>query len=77
MFWLDAPIGYFASLKNYCEAQGIDFDAFVKPGGAQRDDPLHRQDIIYFHTRSGRPCSSTPGYKTPDSGSTRLHHRLG
>src|SRR3954469_14700609 len=28
---LDAPIGYFASLKNYCERRRLDFDAFVRP----------------------------------------------
>src|SRR5918911_1313039 len=31
--WLDAPIGYFASLKNYCQRKGLNFDRFVKPGG--------------------------------------------
>ncbi|MDP1952511.1 MAG: class I tRNA ligase family protein, partial [Betaproteobacteria bacterium] len=27
--WLDAPIGYLASFKNYCAKKGIDFDAFL------------------------------------------------
>jgi len=30
--WLDAPIGYFASLKDYCGRKGVAFDDFVKPG---------------------------------------------
>ena len=28
--WLDAPIGYLASFKNYCERTGLDFDAYLK-----------------------------------------------
>jgi len=33
----------------------------------QRDDPLHRKDIIYFHTLFCRPMLQYSGYKTPDS----------
>ncbi len=28
--WLDAPVGYLASLKNYCGKKGIDYDALLK-----------------------------------------------
>jgi len=47
--WLDAPIGYLASLKNYCERQGIDFAAFLAD---PRTEQIHfiGKDIIYFHT---------------------------
>ncbi|HET9644964.1 MAG TPA: methionine--tRNA ligase [Burkholderiaceae bacterium] len=47
--WLDAPIGYLASLKNHFARIGRDFDAFM-------DDPAVEQvhfigkDITYFHT---------------------------
>ncbi|HEX7044279.1 MAG TPA: class I tRNA ligase family protein, partial [Burkholderiales bacterium] len=27
--WLDAPIGYLASFKNWCDRNGVDFDAFL------------------------------------------------
>src|SRR5262245_49341806 len=30
--WLDAPVGYFASLKNYCDRKALDFDAMVRAG---------------------------------------------
>jgi methionyl-tRNA synthetase len=47
--WLDAPIGYLASLKAYCALKGLDFEALLS-------DPVTEQihfigkDIIYFHT---------------------------
>jgi len=65
--WLDAPIGYFASLKNYCERKGIDFDAFVKPGGASEMIHFIGKDIIYFHTLFWPAMLQYSGYKTPDS----------
>jgi methionyl-tRNA synthetase len=46
--WLDAPVGYLASLKNYCSKQGIDFNALL-------NDPTTEQihfigkDIVSFH----------------------------
>jgi methionyl-tRNA synthetase len=46
--WLDAPIGYLASFKNYCAKRGIDFDAFlVDP----QSEMIHfiGKDILYFH----------------------------
>ena len=27
--WLDAPVGYLASLKNYCDKQGLDFEGIL------------------------------------------------
>ncbi len=48
--WVDAPIGYMASFKNYCEREGIDFDAYW---GKDSDAELYHfigKDIAYFHT---------------------------
>src|SRR5467141_827108 len=64
--WLDAPIGYFASLKNYCERKRIDFDAFVKPGGSTEMIHFIGKDIIYFHTLFWPAMLQYSGYKTPD-----------
>ena len=45
--WLDAPIGYLASLKNYLDKKGQDFDEVPRrPEG--RADPLHRQGHHLF-----------------------------
>jgi len=65
--WLDAPIGYFASLKNYCDRKGVDFDAFVKPGGGTEMVHFIGKDIIYFHTLFWPAMLHFSGhYKTPD-----------
>src|SRR2546425_7739398 len=64
--WLDAPIGYFASLKNYCARKQIDFDAFVKPGGGTEMIHFIGKDIIYFHTLFWPAMLKFSGYKTPD-----------
>jgi methionyl-tRNA synthetase len=64
--WLDAPIGYFASLKNYCDRKKIDFDAFVKPGGSTEMVHFIGKDIIYFHTLFWPAMLQYSGYKTPD-----------
>ena len=47
--WLDAPVGYLASFKNYCSKAGIDFDAFLAD---PQTEQIHfiGKDIIYFHT---------------------------
>src|SRR6266436_3999806 len=64
--WLDAPIGYFASLKNYCARKQIDFDAFVKPGGGTEMIHFIGKDIIYFHTLFWPAMLQFSGYKAPD-----------
>ncbi|HSF21878.1 MAG TPA: methionine--tRNA ligase [Burkholderiales bacterium] len=65
--WLDAPIGYFASLKNYCDRKGIDFAAIVKRGSDTEMIHFIGKDIIYFHTLFWPAMLHFSGlYKTPD-----------
>jgi len=64
--WLDAPIGYFASLKNYCARKKLDFDAIVKPGSDTEMVHFIGKDIIYFHTLFWPAMLEFSGYKTPD-----------
>jgi methionyl-tRNA synthetase len=64
--WLDAPIGYFASLKNYCDRKGLDFDAFVRPGRGTEMVHFIGKDIIYFHTLFWPAMLQFSGYKAPD-----------
>jgi methionyl-tRNA synthetase len=47
--WLDAPVGYLASFKNYCEKKGLDFEKFLQDPGAEQIHFIGK-DIIYFHT---------------------------
>ena len=47
--WFDAPIGYMASTKQYCDRTGEDFDAWWKDPNTE----IHHfigKDITYFHT---------------------------
>ncbi|WP_229256030.1 methionine--tRNA ligase [Duganella fentianensis] len=46
--WLDAPVGYLASLKNYCAKQNIDFDALLAD---PQTEQIHfiGKDIVSFH----------------------------
>src|SRR5690606_14016713 len=47
--WLDAPVGYLASLKAYCKLQGIDFDALLDPDSSTEQVHFIGKDIVYFH----------------------------
>ncbi len=48
--WLDAPIGYMASFKNYCDRTGLEFDEFWKVDSAAELYHFIGKDIAYFHT---------------------------
>lgn len=48
--WLDAPIGYMASLKNLCNQQNnIDFDEYWNKNSTTELYHFIGKDIIYFH----------------------------
>jgi len=46
--WLDAPVGYLASLKNYFEKKGLDYDAFLQDPSAEQVHFIGK-DIVSFH----------------------------
>ena len=48
--WLDAPIGYMASFKNFCDNNQVDFDAFWKKDSDAELYHFIGKDIIYFHS---------------------------
>jgi methionyl-tRNA synthetase len=47
--WIDAPVGYLASFKNYCARKGIDFEKFLADPATEQIHFIGK-DIIYFHT---------------------------
>jgi methionyl-tRNA synthetase len=47
--WLDAPIGYMGSFREYCDREGVDFDAFWQPGADTELYHFIGKDIINFH----------------------------
>ena len=63
--WLDAPVGYLASLKNYCAKKNLDFEALL---AAPDTEQIHfiGKDIIYFHTLFWPATLKFAGYKVPD-----------
>lgn len=46
--WLDAPVGYLASLKNYFAKKGIDYDAFLRDPASEQVHFIGK-DIVSFH----------------------------
>ncbi|OYQ81155.1 methionine--tRNA ligase [Ignatzschineria sp. F8392] len=68
--WLDAPIGYFASFKNYCDRVGnIDFESFIKRDKAEAagTEMVHfiGKDIMYFHTLFWPAMLNFSGHRVP------------
>jgi methionyl-tRNA synthetase len=63
--WLDAPVGYLASLKNYCAKKKLDFGALLAD---PKTEQIHfiGKDIIYFHTLFWPAMLKFAGYKIPD-----------
>ena len=47
--WLDAPIGYIASFKNYCKKNNIGFDEFWNKDSKTELYHFIGKDIAYFH----------------------------
>ena len=71
--WLDAPVGYLASLKNYFEtgkakANG-ELRSFAEFMAADDTEQIHfiGKDIVYFHVLFWPAMLKFAGYKVPDS----------
>jgi methionyl-tRNA synthetase len=64
--WLDAPIGYLASMENYCERKHLSFADFARPDAKAEMIHFIGKDIIYFHTLFWPAMLEFSGYKTPD-----------
>ena len=65
--WLDAPVGYMASFKNYCDKQGVDFDEYW---GKDSDAELYHfigKDIIYFHALFWPAMLAGSNFRTPNA----------
>lgn len=65
--WMDAPIGYLASFKNYCEREGVDFDRFMQPGSDTEMVHFIGKDIIYFHALFWPAMLEGAGFRQPDN----------
>ena len=65
--WLDAPIGYLASLRNLSNRNDIDFDAFARPGGNTEMYHFIGKDIMYFHALFWPAILHGSGFRTPSA----------
>ncbi len=64
--WLDAPVGYLASLKAWSKLSGLDYDALVDPDGTTEQVHFIGKDIVYFHALFWPAMLKFSGRKTPD-----------
>ena len=70
--WLDAPIGYIASFKNFCESRAgkkanVAFDDFWRDAPDNDTELYHfiGKDILYFHGLFWPTMLSNSGYRRP------------
>jgi methionyl-tRNA synthetase len=64
--WLDAPVGYLASLKNLFDKTGRDFDAFMADPSTEQYHFIGK-DIITFHTLFWPAMLKFSGRKVPNA----------
>ena len=64
--WLDAPIGYLASLKNLLDQRGQDYDAYMANPALEQYHFIGK-DIVTFHTLFWPATLHFSGRKTPDN----------
>src|SRR4051812_1382144 len=64
--WLDAPIGYLASLKNFLEKKGQDFNKYLADKNVEQVHFIGK-DIIYFHTLFWPAMLKFSERKVPDN----------
>ncbi len=64
--WLDAPVGYLASLKNLLEKRGEDYDAYMADPQLEQYHFIGK-DIVTFHTLFWPAMLHFSGRKTPDN----------
>ncbi len=63
--WLDAPVGYLASLKNLFGRLGLDMDAYLADPQVEQVHFIGK-DIVTFHTLFWPAMLKFSGRKTPD-----------
>jgi methionyl-tRNA synthetase len=65
--WLDAPIGYMASFKNWCEATGHDFDHYWSKDSEAELYHFIGKDIARFHTMFWPAMLHGAGFRKPSA----------
>ena len=73
--WLDAPVGYLASLKNYCGKQGIDYDALLRDPATEQVHFIGK-DIVSFHLLFWPTMLKFSGHPIIDKLKVNVHGHL-
>ena len=63
--WLDAPIGYMASFRHWCEQHQVNFDDYWAPDSTAELYHFIGKDIAYFHTLFWPAMLKGAGFRTP------------
>ncbi|KTD00584.1 methionine--tRNA ligase [Fluoribacter gormanii] len=63
--WLDAPIGYMASFKKYCDEQGVSFTEFWDKDSTTELYHFVGKDIVYFHALFWPAMLAASGHRMP------------
>jgi len=67
--WMDAPIGYLASFKNWCTKNDVDFDEFWRADSTCEVHHFIGKDIINFHCLFWPSVLHHSDFRTP----TKVH----
>ncbi len=68
--WMDAPIGYMASFRNYADQHNdVAFDDYWQPGSDTEVHHFIGKDIVNFHALFWPAVLDAAGFRTP----TRIH----
>ncbi len=65
--WMDAPIGYMASLQHYCEQNDLAFDDYWAVDSTAELYHFIGKDIIHFHGLFWPAVLHAAGYRTPSA----------
>ena len=65
--WLDAPVGYIASFKNYCDKNNIEFDEFWNKESKTELYHFIGKDIAYFHALFWPALLEGADYRKPNA----------
>lgn len=63
--WLDAPIGYMASFKKYCDEHGVSFAEFWNKESKTELYHFVGKDIVYFHALFWPALLAASGHRMP------------
>lgn len=63
--WLDAPIGYMASFKHFCDKNNVDFNAYWDKDSTTELYHFIGKDIVYFHALFWPAILMSADFRTP------------